>query len=101
MHETFNSVKYPATAKIVARQVARAVAESRIKFYFSCSNLGPSMVCYTVKSLWAKFLFKMKEIVHLQRLKAIKKGLKNVEEQRQYSKPSEVLTTTTTPDYLE
>ena len=28
------SVTYPATAKIVAKQVARAVAESRIKFYF-------------------------------------------------------------------
>ena len=32
LHETFHSVTYPATAKIVAKQVARAVAEGRIKF---------------------------------------------------------------------
>ena len=31
------SIAYPATAKTVARQVSRAVAESRIKFYFSCN----------------------------------------------------------------
>ena len=42
-----------ATAKIVAKQVARAVAESRIKFYFSCNlsrnDFGRCMICYTVK----------------------------------------------------
>ena len=37
LHEMFHSVTYPATAKIDARQVATAVAESRIKFYFSCN----------------------------------------------------------------
>ena len=43
----------PSTAKIVARQVARAVAESRIKFYFSCNlsrnDFGRCRKCYTVK----------------------------------------------------
>ena len=53
LHETFHSVTYPATTKIVARQVARAVAESRIKFYFSCNlsrnDFGRCRLCYTVK----------------------------------------------------
>ena len=40
VHETFHRVTYPATAKIVARQVARAVAESRIKFYFRATCLA-------------------------------------------------------------
>ena len=41
-----------AFPKIVARQVARAVAESRIKFYFLCklsrSDFGRCRECYTV-----------------------------------------------------
>ena len=37
LHKTFHSVIYPAVAKFVARQVAKTVAESRIKFYFSCN----------------------------------------------------------------
>ena len=53
LHETFRSVTYPATAKIVARQVARAVAENRMKFYCSCNlsrnDFGRCWVCYTVK----------------------------------------------------
>ena len=40
-------------AKMVARQVARAVAQNRIKFYFSCklsrNHFGRCRVCYTVK----------------------------------------------------
>ena len=44
---------YPGTAKIVARQVARAVAEKRIEFYFSsnlcCNDFGHCRVCYTLK----------------------------------------------------
>ena len=51
MHETFHSVTYPETAKIVARQVARAVTESRIRFYFPCNlsrkDFGRCRVCYT------------------------------------------------------
>ena len=53
LHETFYSVTYPARAKFVARQVSRAVAESRIKFYFSCNlscnDFGHRRVWYTVK----------------------------------------------------
>ena len=37
LHGTFHSVAYRATAKIAARQVARAVVESRINLYFSCN----------------------------------------------------------------
>ena len=36
LHETFYSVTYPATAKIVVRQVARAVFESRTTFRATC-----------------------------------------------------------------
>ena len=53
LHETFHSVTYLATAKMFARQVARAVAESRIKSYFSCNlsrnDFGRCRECYTVK----------------------------------------------------
>ena len=55
LNETFHSVTYPATAKIVVRQVARAIAESsaKVKFYFSCNlsrnDFGRCRVCYTVK----------------------------------------------------
>ena len=53
LHETFHSVTCPATAKIVAKQVARVVAESRIEFYFLCNlsrnDFGRYRVCYTVK----------------------------------------------------
>ena len=46
-------VTYPATAKIAARQVARAIAESRIKFHFSCNlsrnDFGRRWVFYNVK----------------------------------------------------
>ena len=53
LHEAFHNLTYPATAKIVLRQVARAVAESRMKFYFSCNlprnDFGRRRICYTVK----------------------------------------------------
>ena len=49
LHETFHSVTYPATAKIVGRQLATAVAETRIKFYLSCNDFGRCRVCDTVK----------------------------------------------------
>ena len=48
LHEAFHYVTYPATAKI-----AKVVAESRIKFYFSCNlsrnDFGRYRVGYTVK----------------------------------------------------
>lgn len=50
LHQKFHSVTYPATGKIAARQVAREVAVSRIKSYFSCNlsrnDLG-RRICYT------------------------------------------------------
>ena len=53
LQETFHSVIYPAMAKVIARQVARAVAESRIRSYFSCNlsrnDFGRCRVCHTVK----------------------------------------------------
>ena len=51
--KTFHSVTYPATAKIVARQVARKVELNSIFGNGSCNlsrnDLGRCRVCYTVK----------------------------------------------------
>ena len=68
-------VTYPATAKIVARQVARAIAESRIRFYFSCNlsrnDFGRCRVCYTVKGRESNSLFFLIKATVLWRLKAL------------------------------
>ena len=54
LHETFHGVTYPATAKIVPRQVARKVEVNSTFGNGSCNlsrnNFGRcSRVCYTVK----------------------------------------------------
>ena len=53
LHETLHSVKYPATAKIVARQVARKVEPNSTFSNGSCNlprnDFGRCRVCYTVK----------------------------------------------------
>ena len=49
LHETFHSLTYPATAKIVARQVARKVEPSNGSCNLFCNDFGRYRVCYTVK----------------------------------------------------
>ena len=53
LHETCHSVTYPATAKIVARQVARKVELNSTFGNGSCdlsrNDFGRCRVCYTVK----------------------------------------------------
>ena len=53
LHETFHSITYPATAKIVARQVARKVELNSTFGNGSCNlsrnDFGRCRVCYTVK----------------------------------------------------
>ena len=53
LHETFHSVRYPAMAKIVTRQVARKLELNSIFRNSSCNlsrkDFGRCRVCYTVK----------------------------------------------------
>ena len=72
LHETFHSITYPATAKIVARHVARAVAEM---FCATCPATMSPKHCETSCTKHFMVYQRLKDAFHLTELTGRTEGL--------------------------